>query len=215
MICDKYTLVSLFIINTINIIQFVLYNVCIIINNDHPDIHTIRILIYAKILYDIFSFYKLYICFAHLNNRLSRDLIDFITYGTKFVRVPLLPLLITYYRIHTSYDQIQNYTSSLMYVLFMMNYYISYIVVYSSFILIIYYSGIIFHKFINRIFKLLLHKKPHIYTNDTCSICLDADCNYKTICGHSFHGQCIMRWVTISSKYECPICRKNMSYPPN
>jgi hypothetical protein len=215
MICDKYTLVSLFIINTVNIIQLFLYNACMILNNDHPDIYIIRILIYAKILYDIFNFYKLYICFSNLNNRLSRDLIDFIAYGTKFVRVPLLPLLITYYRIHVSYDQIQTYTSLLMYVLFMMNYYISYIVVYSSFILIMYYSGTIFHKFINRIFKLLLHKKTPVYTNDTCSICLDIDCNYKTICGHFFHSQCIMRWVSISNKYDCPICRKNMSYPSN
>jgi hypothetical protein len=163
MICDKYTLVSLFIINTVNIIQFVLYNACIIINNDHPDIHSIRSLIYGKILYDIFNFYKLYICFAHLNNRLNHDLIDFIAYGTKFMHVPLLPLFITYYGLHTSYDHIQTYTNSLMYVLFMMNYYISYIVVYSSFMLILYYSGIIVHKFINRIFKLLPHKKSRVF----------------------------------------------------
>ena len=184
---------------------------CIIINNDHPDIHTIRSLIYAKILYDIFNFYKIYICFAHLNNRLNHDLIDFIAYGTKFVHVPLLPLLITYYRIHTSYDQIQTYTNSLMFMLFMMNYCISYIVVYSFSIMILYYLGIVCYKSINRTIKFLRYKK--IYSNtDTCSICLDMNCNYKTICGHSFHSQCIMRWVTISNKYECPICRKNISH---
>ena len=204
MICHKYNLISLFIINVVNIIQFLLYNVCIIINNDHPDIHTIRSLIYAKILYDIFNFYKLYICFEHLNNRLSRDLIDFIAYGSKFVRIPLLPLLITYCRIHVSYEQIQTYPNSLMYMLFMINYYISYIVVYSSFILIIYYLGIIVYKF-------LLCKK--LNTN-TCSICLDVNCNYKTVCGHSFHTQCIMQWISISNKYECPMCRNNISYQP-
>jgi hypothetical protein len=204
MICDKYTLVSLFIINIINIIQFLLYNACIIINNDHPDIHTIRSLIYGKVLYDIFNFYKLYICFAHLNNRLHRDLIDFIAYGTKFVHVPLLPLFITYYRLHTSYDRIQTYTNSLMYVLFMLNYYISYIVVYSSFMLIIYYSGI-------TIRKILLRKKLNSNTN-ACSICLEVNCNYTTICGHSFHTHCITRWVLISTKYECPMCRNNISY---
>ena len=206
MICDKYTLVSLFIINTVNIIQFVLYNACIIINNDHPDIHSIRSLIYGKVLYDIFNFYKLYICFAHLNNRLHRDLIDFIAYGTKFVHVPLLPLFITYYGLHTSYDRIQTYTNSLMYVLFMLNYYISYIVVYSSFMLIIYYSGI-------TIRKILLRKKLKSNTN-ACSICLEVNCNYTTICGHSFHTHCITRWVLISTKYECPMCRKNISYQP-
>jgi len=204
MICDKYNLISLFITNTINIIQFLLYNACIIINNDHPDIHTIRSLIYGKILYDIFNFYKLYICFEHLNNRLHHDLIDFIAYGTKFMHVPTLPLFITYYRLHTSYDQIQTYTNSLMYVLFMMNYYISYIVVYSSFILIIYYSGITVHKF-------LLRKKLNSNTN-ACSICLEVNCNYTTSCGHSFHTQCIMQWISISNKYECPICRNNISY---
>jgi hypothetical protein len=215
MICDKYTLLSLFIINTVNIIQFVLYNVCIIINNHHPDIHTIRILIYAKILYDIFNFYKLYVCFAHLNNRLHRDLIDFIAYGTKFVHVPLLPLLLTYYRLYYSYEQIQTYTNSLMYVLFMLNYYVSYIVMYSFFILIFYYLGNICCKYVNRIIRFLLNKKQYSKsTTETCSICFDVNCNYKTICGHFFHSRCIMQWVTISNKYECPICRNNISYQP-
>lgn len=212
MICDKYTLVSLLITNIINMIQFVVYNACMIINNNHPDIHTIRSLIYAKILYDIFHFFKLYICFVHLNNRLHHDLIDFIRFGTKFVRIPLLPLVITYYRIHISYDQIQTYQNSLMYALFMMNYYISYIVVYSSSIIILYYSGIIIYKCMQKICKLFLNTKKSNTNTNTCSICLDTNCNYETICGHSFHTHCITRWVLISNKYECPMCRNNISY---
>ena len=213
MICDKYTLVSLLITNIVNMIQFILYNACMIINNNHPDIHTIRSLIYAKILYDIFHCFKLYICFVNLNNRLHRDLIDFIRFGTKFVRIPLLPSVITYYRIHTSYDHIQTYTNSLMHALFMMNYYISHIVVYSSSIIILYYSGMFVYKCMQKIFKLSIAKN-HSNINDECSICLDINCNYTTICGHSFHTHCITRWVSLSNKYECPMCRKNISYQP-
>jgi hypothetical protein len=216
MICDKYTLVSLFITNTVNIIQFILYNTCMIMNKEHPDIYRIRSLIYTKLLYDIFSFYKLYICFVNLNNRLTYDLIDFIAYGSRFVHITQIPSILTYYRIHTSYDQIQTYTNPLMFILYMMNYYISYIVVYSCSII---FLGTICYIFINRIIKVIMCNKTQsnipIFTNDICSICLNTNCNYKTICSHSFHVECISQWVAISNKYECPICRTNIRHPKN
>lgn len=223
MICDKYTLVSLFIANIINIIQLVLYNTCMIMNYDHPDIYLIRSLIYTKIVYDIFNFYKLRICFVHLNNTLPIDVTEFIKYGSRFIHIPQISSLFTYYRIYTLYDKIQTYTNPLMYTVYMLNYYISYIVVYGLYISLFMFMVIIFSRVINKMKyatprkQSRLQSRPPIYspTNDVCSICLDIDCNYKTICGHFFHNQCIFRWVTISNKYECPICRNNIRHQPN
>lgn len=49
--------------------------------------------------------------------------------------------------------------------------------------------------------------------SENCCICL-ADLwdpkkiAVKTICGHTFHYQCIRNWVAVSPGGECPICRK-------
>ena len=47
-----------------------------------------------------------------------------------------------------------------------------------------------------------------IYT-DTCNICLDnmSETIYMD-CGHSFHKDCITRWLT--TKNTCPCCRKTL-----
>ena len=219
--CDKYTLVFLIITNTINIIQFLLYNTCMILNYNHPDIHIIRSLIYARILYDIFSFYKLCICFLHFNHTLPHDLNAYIKRGSYFVILPQIPSFFTYHRLNNMYDKIQSYPSTLMYVVYMINHYISYLFVYSLYIVFYVFIVIVSYMFIQKIKGTPTRPRPRprptIYTNfvptnDVCSICLEPDCNYKTICGHFFHRLCILRWVTLSNKYECPICRNNISH---
>jgi hypothetical protein len=213
MICDKYTLVSLIISNTINIFQFILYSTCMILNYNHPDIYIIRSLIYTKLLYDIFSFYKLYICFDHLDNVLSVDINDFIKYCSRFVHIPQISSIITYYRIYTMYDAIQTYTNPLMYVLYSINYYIVYLFIYIASIM---FMLIISNQLINKINGTRHQSHTRLPpTNNICSICLDTECNYKTMCGHHFHIYCLLRWVTISNKQECPICRTNISRPIN
>ena len=49
--------------------------------------------------------------------------------------------------------------------------------------------------------------------NDACSICMeniiDERLNVKTKCGHTFHKECIDRWVSFNNNI-CPNCRKNI-----
>ena len=49
-----------------------------------------------------------------------------------------------------------------------------------------------------------------VKVKNTCSICLDdmqiGDCAVTVRCGHSFHQQCISKWVTESSP-TCPVCQ--------
>ena len=43
-----------------------------------------------------------------------------------------------------------------------------------------------------------------------CSICLDADQNFKILkCGHIFHERCIDRWMMIS-RGVCPLCKTSI-----
>ncbi len=47
--------------------------------------------------------------------------------------------------------------------------------------------------------------------NDECSICLDGFCNVIGVlpCGHSFHKECILKWV--ENKDSCPCCRDDLT----
>jgi len=49
--------------------------------------------------------------------------------------------------------------------------------------------------------------------NEICSICIehivDERVNVKTNCGHTFHKECIDRWVSYNNDI-CPNCRKNI-----
>ena len=54
-------------------------------------------------------------------------------------------------------------------------------------------------------------KKPKL---DVCSICLgqleNSQFKYKLPCGHTFHRDCIDRWLKV--KPNCPYCRKYAIY---
>jgi hypothetical protein len=45
-----------------------------------------------------------------------------------------------------------------------------------------------------------------------CSVCLvsneNPDKNETTICGHSFHKNCLSNWLNLCPKKSCPICRE-------
>jgi hypothetical protein len=43
-----------------------------------------------------------------------------------------------------------------------------------------------------------------LYDN-TCSICLEDNSNYKTVCGHFYHRYCLNKWL-LNNNY-CPYCR--------
>ena len=47
--------------------------------------------------------------------------------------------------------------------------------------------------------------KPKISPTLECSVCMTAECNSITICGHAFHMKCLYKWFR--QKYECPNCR--------
>ena len=50
---------------------------------------------------------------------------------------------------------------------------------------------------------------------ETCSICLEKLDNVdisKTICKHSFHTSCLLKWII--SKTTCPVCRHTLVTKP-
>lgn len=57
--------------------------------------------------------------------------------------------------------------------------------------------------------------------DDECCICLENlnnssinNCeNYKLVCGHHFHRNCLQKWLT--EKQKCPLCNKKSSRLPN
>ena len=40
--------------------------------------------------------------------------------------------------------------------------------------------------------------------NDSCSICLEANCNVVTLCSHPYHAKCFSAWI--HKKNKCPLC---------
>lgn len=59
------------------------------------------------------------------------------------------------------------------------------------------------------------HKK--YYSIDKCAVCLDDEHLSDTKlfpCGHSFHGQCLIQWVTMTKgrKFNCPLCRQDIAH---
>ena len=52
-----------------------------------------------------------------------------------------------------------------------------------------------------------IKKKKCINPDDTCSICLDINCNEILGCSHVFHLDCIEEWLNHSTDRNCPICR--------
>jgi hypothetical protein len=43
-----------------------------------------------------------------------------------------------------------------------------------------------------------------------CSICFGNDSNFKTICNHWFHIECLVIWIKGKSHYSCPNCRHKL-----
>ena len=42
-------------------------------------------------------------------------------------------------------------------------------------------------------------------SDETCSICCDAEVDYKTDCNHNFCNTCITSWLLMNN--NCPLCR--------
>ena len=40
--------------------------------------------------------------------------------------------------------------------------------------------------------------------SDSCSICLEDNCNIVTFCGHLYHSRCFAAWI--HKKHKCPLC---------
>ena len=50
----------------------------------------------------------------------------------------------------------------------------------------------------------------------TCPICMDAIVSHVTgetitSCGHSFHFQCLVGWMSVGTRKTCPVCRAEPS----
>jgi len=50
----------------------------------------------------------------------------------------------------------------------------------------------------------------------TCPICMDAIVAHvtgetRTSCGHSFHFQCLVGWMSVGTRKTCPVCRAEPS----
>lgn len=50
----------------------------------------------------------------------------------------------------------------------------------------------------------------------TCPICMDAIVarvtgETQTSCGHSFHFQCLVAWMSVGTDKTCPVCRAEPS----
>ena len=43
-----------------------------------------------------------------------------------------------------------------------------------------------------------------IDVTDSCSICLEPNCNIVTFCGHIYHSRCFAAWI--HKKHKCPLC---------
>ena len=65
--------------------------------------------------------------------------------------------------------------------------------------------------------KARTHEEEEVVGDDRCSVCLtdiDADDRTETVCKHTFHRQCIDRWV--AEKFDsptCPVCRRQLFIP--
>ena len=46
------------------------------------------------------------------------------------------------------------------------------------------------------------------FNSNTCPICLETDTEQKLKCNHSFHDECIRKWLKNNS--SCPCCRTNV-----
>jgi hypothetical protein len=45
-----------------------------------------------------------------------------------------------------------------------------------------------------------------------CPICLEASCTTVTACKHTFHADCLERWMAVKSTAPtCPVCRASLS----
>jgi len=54
------------------------------------------------------------------------------------------------------------------------------------------------------------------FATDQCAVCLDESSTLDTKlfpCGHTFHGQCLIQWVTVQKgrKFNCPLCRQDIA----
>jgi len=50
----------------------------------------------------------------------------------------------------------------------------------------------------------------------SCPICMDAIVarvtgETRTSCGHSFHFQCLVSWMSVGTRKTCPVCRAEPS----
>lgn len=52
-------------------------------------------------------------------------------------------------------------------------------------------------------------EKPKIFNHDGCVVCLEDEPDTMLLpCAHSFHGDCILKWV--ETNFNCPICREQV-----
>ena len=52
----------------------------------------------------------------------------------------------------------------------------------------------------------ILIKKFNYLINETCSICLENNCNIKILCNHYYCSKCLTSWIKKNN--QCPMCRK-------
>ena len=55
--------------------------------------------------------------------------------------------------------------------------------------------------------RLVVNEKKGEDENEKCSICWEADCDWKLHCAHKFHIQCIQIWAN-KGRDTCPLCRR-------
>ena len=50
------------------------------------------------------------------------------------------------------------------------------------------------------------------FTPQTCAICFEEMHDwYKLDCGHSFHMDCVAKWLALFSRNsDCPVCRQSI-----
>ena len=63
-------------------------------------------------------------------------------------------------------------------------------------------------------FQLFSKYSSHTHTlNSPCIICyktMHGTQSFTTICNHTFHTECISKWILTYSKKYCPICKTNL-----